>query len=309
LEIDPNNIEALTQLAHYYKNHWRYDATPLWKKVIELEPDNTEAREELAQSYINKALPQKRQRGFFWRRGSSYKQKIKILQEGLEVLPDHPDLIVALGIVYMDARKKKQAKEQFLRAYQIASQDTYVASAVLQNFIHLKENKLIEEMIPEIRTIPDLLPGFWVDQGKTALDHKFWAQRFFDEALEQLNYTDKATKASVLVDIYMCIPPGQHQDLKNVYMQKIEQEVPHSGALEYIEGFLVFSQTHNVNKARRLIRKAKKLATAANDSGMLQHIEMGEQILSISPRDFMDMLFGMEEMIEEMGGFDDGDFF
>jgi hypothetical protein len=208
----------------------------------------------------------------------------------------------------MESKKKKLAKEQFLRAYQIVPQNTHTVSTVLQNLIHLQEDKLIEEMIPEIRTIPNLLPGFWVDQGKTALDHKSWAERFFDEALRQLNYTDKATKAGVLVDIYICIPPGQYQEFKDRYMKKIEREVPRSGALEYLEGFLTFTQTHNTSKARRLIRKAKNLATAANDTGMLQHIELAERMLSISPSDIMNMLFNMEDILEEMGGFDDGPF-
>jgi len=314
LKVDPNNIEALTQLAHIYQD-WEYDTIHLWKKIVELEPENTEARGELAQSYIKKVMPEDKPGGFFGRR-SPYKQQLEVLQEGLEVLPDHPDLVAALGIVHTRAKKKKQAKEQFLRVYQLAPQDTHLVSLVLQNLIRLKENKPIEEMIPEIRTIPGLLPGFWVDQGTAALHHPSWARRFFDEALEQLNYTDKTTKAGVLVDIYLCIPPGrQHQAFRDTYMQKIKQEVPQSGALEYLEGYTLFSQTHNIKKARRLIQKAKKLAAAAKDTGVLQHIEVVENLLSTSPVDFINTLLrGMdeemlEELIEEMEGFDDGDFF
>jgi hypothetical protein len=113
----------------------------------------------------------------------------------------------------------------------------------------------------------------------------------------------------------MAIPPDrQHKAFKDEYMQKITWEVPQSGALEYIEGFLIFSQTHNINKARRLMQKAKKRATAAKDTGMLQQIELAEQMLSISPGDIMNMLAGMdermfEELLEEIGGFDDGEFF
>jgi hypothetical protein len=88
----------------------------------------------------------------------------------------------------------------------------------------------------------------------------------------------------------MAIPPDrQHKAFKDEYMQKITWEVPQSGALEYIEGFLIFSQTHNINKARRLMQKAKKRATAAKDTGMLQQIELAEQMLSISPGDIMNM--------------------
>ncbi len=309
LEIEPDNVEALTQLAHYYKGHWKYDAAPLWRKIIALDPDNPEVKQELADSYVKKALPEKKP-GWFSRKRTSYKQQVEILQEGLELLPDHPDLLVAFGIVHINAKKKTQAKEQFLRAYQVAPQNLVIVETVLQNLIHLKEDKLMEEMIPEIHTVPNLLPGFWVDQGITALDHKSWAQRFFDEALEHLNYTDKTTKAGVLVDIYMGIPEKkQHQDLRKLYMKRIEQEVPQSGALEYLEGFLVFARTHTTTKARRLIRKAKKLATAANDTGMLQHIEVAERMLSVPTGDLMNILFQMEESLGGKGGFNDEPFF
>ncbi len=313
LQIAPENIEALTQLAHFYKKNWKYDPIPLWRKIIELEPENTEVRKELAQHYINKALPPKKQGIFFWK-SASYKRRVEILQEGLNVLPDHPDLVVTLGIAHMDAKKKTLAKEQFLRAYQIAPQNTYIVSVVLQNLVQLKEDTFIEKMIPEIHTIPGLLPGFWVDQGNDALKHSSWAQRFFDEALEQLNYTNKTTKAGVLVDIYMCLPPDSHQSLRDIYMKKIKQEVPRSGALEYLEGFLTFSQTHNTSKARRLLRKAKNLANAANDTGVLGHIEAAERMLSMPAGNLIDILSNMdegmlEEMMEDMGGFDDEAFF
>jgi len=342
LDIEPENIDALTQLAHYYADDWRYDALPLWKEIVELDPDNKEARTELAQSYIDKAQPEKKQQ-WLWGKPVSYKEQLAILQEGLGILPDHPDLIVALGIAHMDAGKKKLAKERFVQAYQLAPQNPDIASWILQNLIHLKENTLIKEMIPEIQKIPNLLPGFWVDQGKTALDHPGWTERFFEAALEQADYTDHATKASALVDIYMSIPPEQkYQKLRKTYMTRIEQEVPQSGAVEYIEAFMTFKKTGNASKARRVLRKAQKLATAANESGILRQIQHAEQIISRPTGNFLDMMFGQggsknmepileemedmleelertkgkkglekmfEQMLEELGGLDDGPYF
>ena len=126
----------------------------------------------------------------------------------------------------------------------------------------------------------------------------------------------------------MSFSTDKYQAMRKIYLKKIEQEVPQSGALEYIEGFMAFTQAQNVSKARRSMRKAKKMATAANDSGILDHIAAAEHILSASPGNLMNMLFGrgglggkggkgkknefgglLEEFLEEMGGFEDGDLF
>ena len=304
LDIDPDNVNALTQLAHHYRDDWRQDAIPLWKKIVVLEPDNKEARAELAQSFIDKALPQQKQK-WFWGKPVPYKQQLTILQEGLDMLPDHPALILALGFAHMDARKKKLAKEQFLRAYEVAPKDFQIVSMVLQNLIHLQEKTLIEELIPKIQANPELLPVFWVDQAIAALDHPGWGERFFEVALEQVNYTEQATNASVLADIYISIPQEEEfQQLKKMYLGRIEQEVPQSGALEYIQAFLAFSQSHDISKARRLLRKARKHASAADDSGLLGLIGQMEQTLSKTPKALLDMFSkgpqGMEGMLEEL---------
>jgi hypothetical protein len=113
--------------------------------------------------------------------------------------------------------------------------------------------------------------------------------------------------ASVLVDICLSIiEEGGDRTLQRQYMQKIQDEAPNSGALEYIEAFTGFQRTGDVKKSRRLLRKSKKLAKAANDAALLQLIEGAEKILSpASPFDMMGKLFGMggDQFNEDM--FDD----
>lgn len=290
LDIAPEDIEALTQLAHLYRNDWRHDPLPLWKKILEIEPDNTEARKELAWSYVDKVLPQKR--GFL-SKIPPFKQRVEILEEGLTLLPNHPDLILALGIVHIDAHKDAQGRDYLLQAQKQAPKDAQIAAMVLQNLIHVHGDEDIEKIIPQIHQIPSLLPSFWVDQGRTALDHPKWARRFYEEALEHLNYIDLVSRASVLVDIYLSIPPGKHKDLRQTYIDKIVQEVPKSGAVEFIQAIATIDVEGNMGKAKRLLRQAKRRAKAANDNRLLQQIEAEEKALTMPPPPdaLMDMLF------------------
>ena len=129
------------------------------------------------------------------------------------------------------------------------------------------------------------MPAFWIDQATHApWDHPGWPERFFDAAIGQVEFSDKRTlvsKASTLVDICMELRDQEpHQALLQRYLVKTEQEVPKSGALEYLDSFIGFEKTGDKGKARRLLRKAKKLASAANERVLLEHIEEGERFLS-----------------------------
>ncbi|GAK55170.1 tetratricopeptide TPR_2 repeat protein [Candidatus Vecturithrix granuli] len=295
IEIAPDNIQALTQLAHLYMtNEWRYNATPLWKKILELDPENKEARKELAWNYVEKVLPQKT--GYL-SRVLPFKERVKILEQGLKELPEHPDLILAMGIVHIDAHKDAEAKAYLVQAHNLAPQDAQIAAMVLQNLIHVNADAEIEQIIPQVHQIPTLLPAFWVDQGKTALDHPKWAKRFYEEALEHLKYIQVVTKASVLVDIYLSLPPEKYKDLKQIYLKKIFQETPQSGAVEFIEAISAIDVEQNIGKAKRMLHKAKRLAKAANDSGLVRQIETEEKMLNAPPPNaLMDMLFNMGGM-------------
>ena len=293
LEIEPENTDALTHLADLYEKTWQHNAMPVWEKIIRLEPQNRAAREKVINHYLNRIFPDT---AGIWYYGPklTYKQKLAILEDAFKVLPDEPEFIVALGSVHLNAKKTALAKEQYLRAYELAPHNPGIAAAVLQNLIHVKAAGEIERMIPEISAIPALLPGFWVDQGRDALDHPQWARRFFDEALEESRTSEHTTVACILIDI--CQSILEHGGAPNIfaaYMDKIRAEVPKSGALEYLEGFKTFRETGEIAKARRLLKKAKKLAKAAKETILLQLIENVEGMLSPkSPFQTLNNLFG-----------------
>lgn len=310
LEVEPENIEALTQLAQEYDQDWRHDSLAIWKKIVALEPDNPEARDALANKYLDKIFPETAKFGTFGRKLPSYTQQMALIQEALDVVPDHAGLVLNLGALYMHARKKDLAREAFMRAYQLAPNNTAIAANVMQDLIKIGADDTLEDIIPQIRTIPGLLPAFWIDQGHDASGHPAWVKRFFDEAIQQLQYSPQGSLASVLVDIYLTLQEkGGDASLKKLYLQRIKDEVPQSGALEYIDGFTQYKRTGDVNRARRMLHKAKRLARAANDAALLKMIEGAEMILSGPPMGMLNKLLGdmdeelLEEFMEEMKGF------
>ncbi len=313
LDIEPDNIEALTQLAKLQSDDWRYNAAPLWKRIMALEPDNVEAREALVSSYISQIYPPSLQQTFGDGRvkhyrippqnnPSIYKQRLSLIQEALDFIPDHPRLVAALGSVHQQNGKKDLACEAFLRAFELAPNNPTIASSIVQNLALMNETAILETLIPKIHEIPELLAEFWVDQGIYLLDRPQWAERFFDEAVRHVAYSPHRSKAGVLVDIYMALnQEGQRANaLKQQYLHKIQTDVPQSGAVEYLDGFIHYQRTGNVSRARRKLRRARELAQAAHDTFLLQQIQAVEAMLSPTPDHFLEtLLHGMDDRMLE----------
>ncbi len=62
---------------------------------------------------------------------------VEILQEGLRYLPDHPKLLVKLGMIYADRQQQRQprkAAEMFLKAYERGANSFYERRAAYELF-------------------------------------------------------------------------------------------------------------------------------------------------------------------------------
>jgi tetratricopeptide (TPR) repeat protein len=309
LDLVPDNIEALTRLATLQSRDWRYNAAPLWKRIIALDPNNTEAREALVSSYLARVFPHMQERpvaggAVTTYRGAPlnnpvlYTQRLNVLREALELLPDHPRLMTALGALHLQSGHLKLAREALLRAYDTHPNNPTTASHVLQNLALMDAADLIDALIPRIHAIPTLMAAFWIDQAMYLLDHPAWAARFLDEAVRHADYSTYDSQASVLVSIGMALDKGDHRAdaLKAAYLRRIRQDAPDSGAVEYMDGFLEFQRTGNVKRARSKLQAAERLARAANDASLLREIQEAQRQLASPPPDaFLDMLRDMDD--------------
>ena len=72
------------------------------------------------------------------------------------------------------------------QAHRAAPLDVRTAGSVLHELLHASAGDAVEDLTPEVRQIPNLLPAFWFDQARMALQCKLgeeWAAFFIEEAL------------------------------------------------------------------------------------------------------------------------------
>jgi tetratricopeptide (TPR) repeat protein len=284
LEINPQYVPALVRLGSLYDNHWDRDAMPIWRRVLSVEPHHEEARDALAQLYIKKVQEQGPRYGWFDRlRRRSEKEKIALLQEGLEELPGHPTLLLELGEQYAVIGKNTEACSYFEQAWEAAPRKASVVSSAMHRLLHANGGTTVTRLLPKAREMPGLLATFWVEQGRSALHCDLgqqWVNLFWAEALavaEQGRHGD--TKAYVLVSIFEAAGSEQATDLAARYAARIRAEHPHSGGVEYIDAFHAAHDRHDQARAIRLLRQAQRTARQANETGIAELAERVEQVL------------------------------
>ncbi|MFQ5855432.1 MAG: tetratricopeptide repeat protein [Anaerolineae bacterium] len=297
LERDPENIRALVRLGQLYlENRWwrRGDnAVEMLKRALELDPDHEDARDVLGDHYI--------QQGNRYMGWGVYGQAAEQFRKGLEHLPDYPMLYAYLGVAERLQGNDEAAREHLLWAHELEPDRARTAGFVLHELLHMDAEEDVERLLPEIREMPALLPGFWINQGERVLECELetaWADQFFEEALALVGKPwVSETRAEVLVDIveelFGC---GEGtSDLGRRYRKRIEQEVPRSGAKEYIDSLMAAFEEHNWHKAERLLGKARHKARKAGEKGLTVKIDLVEEHIFASPPnlyDFLDQLFG-----------------
>ena len=297
LEDNPDHIETLLRLATLYDNQWNRDAMPLWQRVLVLNPHHREAREALAENYLKKTASPTARFGLFFNPEKRVKNYIKLLRQGLEELPDHPKLLLRLGLLYQHAGKDEQARTTLLRAYHAAPTDPSIVGAVLHELLHLDGDDTVEELLPAVRQIEDLLPSFWIDQGRRVLQcelDEVWTMQFFEEAekLSARPYVEE-TRASLLVEMFEVASNADAYDLADQYEQRIHDEVPDSGAPEYLTAHHLLHDEGDFRQVLQWLRKAKRAARRARDTAMFNLAEDREQFLKLGPATLLDLLSEM----------------
>jgi tetratricopeptide (TPR) repeat protein len=283
LTIDADYIPALMQLGVLYSGRWDRKPMPIWRRVLKLDPQHREARDALAQAYIEEAHRGSPQ-SYFLPPGKATAFTIKTLQKGLEELPGHPALLLELGHAYGDNHKEADARAVLRQAWESAPNDVNVVGTAMHELLHVGGAEIVTELLPRARQISGLRPAFWLDQGARVLSCELdetWAVHFWDEALERAQAEGHSeTKAYTLVQIFELAQIHEADHLAEQYAQRIRQEVPHSGAVEYIDAFAAANQGGNRSQALRLIRKSQRVARKAGESGLADRGAEIEDVLN-----------------------------
>ncbi|GIV80629.1 MAG: hypothetical protein KatS3mg050_5023 [Litorilinea sp.] len=280
LEVHPDHVPALMRLAELYRRRWNRNPAPLWRRVLAIEPQNEEARNALAEWYLEQVGEIAEPSSIFSRIfRSTNTQKIKLLEQGLAEVPDHPILLVMLGKLYGQAKKKAEAREHLERAWDLAGNQIEIVGVALHELLHVKGGEIVEARLPRLRQFPGLRAQFWIDQGNQVLEcdlDRKWATIFWDEALAHLERVQDAntSRAEVLSQIFESTVIYNAHDLAEQYLQRIRTEVPQSGAVEFAEACLASLRDKKPwEQVRPLLTRARSKARRAHDKPMEELIE------------------------------------
>ncbi|MGB0385349.1 MAG: tetratricopeptide repeat protein [Ardenticatenaceae bacterium] len=274
LEIDPNYLDALVRLGHMYLEQRGKDPTDLWKRALVIEPSHVDARNGLALSYIQKLD------------NRPMSETDQIVEEVLNDLPDHPRLLLGIGLRYYHLKQDHRSRRYLFSAYDNGPQEVKIADEVIHHLLLVGGQAEVESIVPRVQQIEGLLPPFWFDLARRALQKDQgikWVKRFLEEAITLADrpYVQDS-KATLLMKAYELIERVAPAFLCRYFVDRIRREVPSSGAVEFVKAFDAVGEEDDRN-AKRWFSKAKRLARRARDKSALEFIEHMEQINLFAP--------------------------
>jgi hypothetical protein len=92
------------------------------------------------------------------------------------------------------------------------------------------------------------------------------------------------TRAGLLVEAFEMAYQAKSDTLTSLLEKRIRDEVPASGAVQYIEAHRLHFETMDPRGAARVIREAIRAARKANDTGVLRRAEAVEPLLKGFPQ-------------------------
>ncbi len=317
LEIEPDYMPALIELAEYYDERWYGQATPIWRRAVAADATSQEARDGLAQALIEDATHGRSSR-FGRLLGFQSESTVKALEKALVELPDHPQVLFTLGRILAAEGENDKARERLVQAGRVAarnpSDNLKFLGDIMHELLHADGGEQAAELMEIVRQTPNLRADYWVDQGEHALHcdlDRAWIDRFWQEALDLAqSRPDQDTPALILLKIIGAIDDNEDvdEDWMQQYIDRIDAIAPDRGLSEYAEALQ--ARRDDLKKAERLFGRSKRRAQAAGETEIVKHIEMIEMIISGPPPGLLSMLESLDEdeLASLLDIFEQGDF-
>ena len=219
LEIDPDYMPALIELAEYYDERWYGQATPIWRRAVAADATSQEARDGLAQALIEDATHGRSSR-FGHLLGFQSESTVKALEKALVELPDHPQVLFTLGRILAEEDENDKARERLIQAGRVAARspndNLKFLGDVMHELLHADGGEQAAELMDIVRQVPNLRADYWIDQGEHALHcalDRAWIERFWQEALDlSQSRPGQDTPALTLLKILNAIDDNEDVD-------------------------------------------------------------------------------------------------
>lgn len=309
LDEHPDHVPALTRMATLYMQQWGGDALPLWRRVLKLEPANIDARHAMTQIYIERASDPDVYIRFYGRRPTAAK-KLELLEKGLSELPNSPELLMAMGIVHLEDRKEGKARQAMEAAARYAAGNLPVLTALLHELLHVKGEATVSALIPQVRAIAGLRPGYWINQADRVFECKLgenWVETFVNEAIAlSANKRGPDSPAATLLTVFEACFDNNSEKLAQKYEQMLRSQWPASGAAEYMDALRALNQESRTNtRSLKLLDRAIAQASKAGETGIVDMAKELQEDIKFPP---LPGGFDVGRLMEMFANMDEEDF-
>ena len=289
------SVPALVRMGTLLMDQWGHDALPLWRKVLALEPENADARHAMVQIYLERVTNPAEYEVHYHSRLTPAK-KIALLEKGLSELPNAPELLLALGIGYLEDNKQGKARRNLELAAHYAAGKLAILDGVLHELLHVNGDDTVRELIPQVRAIPGLRPHFWLDQANRVFACELGEQRaasFLDEAVAMsAKLRGEDSPATMLLSAFDICYGHEAEQLASQYEQVLRSQWATSGALEYIDALHAVDPNSRKNsRALKLLDRAIEQAGKAGEPGIA---DMARELMGYIKRPPMPDPFDMD---------------
>ena len=265
LQLEPDNIEALTRKATIYENSYLpWVAARVWEEVLEQEPRHPVAREKLARLY--------EQEGEWLLALGMCKEAIEHYQKALSRLPDHPLLSIRLAEAYVEADEEEKADKLILDVLDKHPGDP---KSLLQavgvwalNDRWDKVESLLQYAERFDRDTQARIYGL-VALNCYRMDEVEKGDLYFDKALERAAIPDGVFRDIILLHLADG-DVGRARKLAQKFTERYPQN-PYG----FIGMAMVYAHKRQGREAKRALRKAREIARR---SGMWKAMEIARAL-------------------------------
>ena len=161
----------------------------------------------------------------------------------------------------------------WIDAARYAAGNLPILTGLLHELLHVKGEATVRELIPQVRAIAGLRPGFWIDQAERVLECELgekWAETFVNQAIEMsANKRGADSPAAMLLAAFEVCFNNDADALAKKYEQLLRSQWPTSGAAEYMDAMHALDPQSRTNtRSLKLLDRAIAQAGKAGETGI-----------------------------------------
>lgn len=233
-------------------------------------------------------------------------------EEALKVVPNHPELLLALAEEWKEQGNWEKACETYVTAYRAHPHDLDLAHIAIHELLHLDADELVEVIIQEMRERDGFQPSFWSQEAVAAMECDLGIERVVRLLAEGERLLEKPnvdmSKEEFLLDVLAEAYSIEEKDVVDLLRERIQKEFDDRAVRETAEALELLYEQNDKQAARRVFNRALRQAHRTGNKGLEEFIRLQIDQMNRPALPDLDFRDVMRAMLDIMGEEDTEDF-